>query len=333
MQEILDQNRNRLVPANVLALKSEEELRKGKVVQLVKEKKATIAVGGDTRTVVTRKPVAKTTSAPPEVCDFTAKTFNGEQTAMVPSRKALDIPVTRATFPIVPDLGMRYSGLTAMAEQNRPTSKSPEQSAEIRKEASFETVQPFRGEIVDSPESGKIVVVTGYHGLEKEWGQIVKEEFRKNVIDKDEKVAFLEIQDSPVETGEESPHVNSQIASFLQEVGNVEMVIDIHEHPGSQATRVRNQWSLTAEDEKVVDASTERIKDLRILPFDDYSRKKTGGQNIPYAISDPDLPQKGKEGYLKGQVTPQMQEAINNTLSFITNLANIQLKTSAKNKK
>ena len=190
-------------------------------------------------------------------------------------------------------------------------------------------IKPFRGEVVDYPGTGRVVVIIGYHSLERKWGQIVKEHFHQNVIDRGGKILFYEIQNSPIETGEESPVVDAQVSRFLKEAGNVEMVIDIHEHPEAKATRVRNQWSLTTENGDVASEARSRIRDLRVLPFDDYSRRKTAGQNIPYAITDPDLPSGGIDAYVKGQITPQVQKAINDTLSFVVNLSNIQLKVSS----
>lgn len=200
-------------------------------------------------------------------------------------------------------------------------------------EKKSEMMSPYKGEIVDYPGTGRIVVVIGYHKLEREWGQIVREQFQRSVKDDGQKAVFFEVQDSPVDTGKESPTVNAQIARFIEETGNVEMIIDIHEHPEAQATRVRNQWSLTTVDQQVINASKDKIKELRTLPFDDYSRRKTGGRNIPYAISDPDLPTGGKNSYSKGKVTPQMREAINDVLSFIVTLSNTQLESSSKKSK
>lgn len=196
-----------------------------------------------------------------------------------------------------------------------------------------EEIKPYRGEIIDRPGTGKVIVVLGYHRLEKGWGQIVRQQFQQNVADRGQKVLFCVIQDSPVATGEESQVVNTQIANFLNKTGDqVEIVIDVHEHPEAVATRVRNQWSLTTEDQDVIRMTASRIEGLRTLPFDSYSRRKTAGRNIPYAITDPDLPQGGVEAYLKGNVTPEMQEAINSNLAFITDLANIQLEVTSRNK-
>lgn len=192
-----------------------------------------------------------------------------------------------------------------------------------------ETVRPFKGEIVDYPGAGRVVVVTGYHRSERDWGQIIREQFQRNITDKGEKVVFFDVQDSPVDTGVESPTVDAQIAQFLRKVGNVEMVIDVHEHPGALTTVVRNSWSLTAENEQVAEEAKSKVNGLRILTFDDYSRRKTGGENVPYAITDPDLPKGGVDAYSRGEVTPQIQEAVNDTLSFIVNLSNIQLEPSS----
>lgn len=199
------------------------------------------------------------------------------------------------------------------------------------KPPSREAPQPFKGEIVDRPNTGNIVVFTGYHKLEERWGEIVRQQFGQNVTDDGNKVVFHKLQDPRrADTGEDSPYAAAEIAEFMKGVGKVEMVIDVHEHPGAHATLVRNMWSLTTEDPEVKQQAKGAINDLRTLPFDDYSRRRTGGTSIPYAITDPDLPSGGVDAYFNGNVTPQMQEAINDSVAFITSLANIQLEVSAK---
>lgn len=197
--------------------------------------------------------------------------------------------------------------------------------------SSHEIINPYVGEIVDYPGTGKIVVVIGYHSLEKEWGKLVREQFKRNVADHGQKVHFLEVN-SPVSTGEDSPALNAQIAECLRNSGEVEMVIDIHEHPESKATRVSNSWSLTTGNSEVSEKAKTAIRGLRVYPFDDYSRSRTGGKNIPYVISDPDLPQEAVDAALKGNISPEIQQALNDTMSLIVSISNIQLETSARGK-
>ena len=194
---------------------------------------------------------------------------------------------------------------------------------------SKDVLQKFKGEIENIPEAGKVVIIVGYHKLETAWGKVIEIEFRRNVKDVGEKVTFFEVSNPQrVETGEDSPLSNAEISNFIRQMGKVELVIDLHEHPGSVASRVRNSWSLKTGDQAVIDEAKSAVPDLRTLPFDDYSRKRTGGLNISYAITDPDLPSGGIDNYVSGEVTPEMQQAIDTNLKFIVQLANIGLRHS-----
>lgn len=199
----------------------------------------------------------------------------------------------------------------------------------LEQQISDETVWPFKGEIVDYPGTGKILVLIGYHKLEVMWGRAIKDQFEKNIQDQGRKVIFYELTDPQrAETGEDSRYANTEIARKMQEIGNVEMIIDLHEHPGALATEVRNSMSLTTGNPDVSKMAKEKIADLRTHHFDSYSRGKTGGEDVPYAITDPDLPKGGVDDYQQGKVSWQMQEALNDSLSFIVDLSNIQLANS-----
>lgn len=194
-----------------------------------------------------------------------------------------------------------------------------------------EEILPFRGEIVDYPGTGKILVLVGYHKLEVGWGRAIKDQFQKYIQDPGRHVTFYELTDQRrANTGDDSISANFEIMRKIDQMGSVEMVIDLHEHPGALATRVYNSWSVTTDNADVIQEAKVKIKELRTYPFDDHSRGRTARKNIPYAITDPDLPKGGVKDYENGVVSDQMQEALNDSLSFLVNLANIQLAASAK---
>lgn len=192
-------------------------------------------------------------------------------------------------------------------------------------------VRPFKGEIVDYPGTGIILVLIGYHKLEVDWGRLLKDQFEENIQDPGKKVTFYELTDPRrADTGEDSRVANYEITRKLNELGNVEMIVDLHEHPGAQAIKVHNSLSLTTENNDVISEAKVKINELRTYPFDDYSRRRTGERNIPYALTDPDLPKNGLKEYKEGIISPEMQQALNDSMFFLVNLANIQLTVSAK---
>jgi hypothetical protein len=194
----------------------------------------------------------------------------------------------------------------------------------------MEIPSPYKAEIVDVPSKGRIVVLLGYHKQERAWGQIIRDQFRQHITDRGNKIVFYELQDPRrADTGENSPYANAEVSRFLSKAGPVELVVDIHEQPGSKARTVHDSFSLTTDNQTVIEEAKAQVPSLRTLPFDDYSRSRTGGNNIPYSITDPDLPETGIAQYSVGVTTPEMRRAIDSSLHFFTSLANIHLEVLA----
>lgn len=205
------------------------------------------------------------------------------------------------------------------------TTGTPDTPSEV------EPVAPYTGEIIDRPGTGAVVVITGYHSLEQEWGELIQKEFKKQVTDKGKKILFLNITDSPVPTLEKSPEADQQILQFIEQTGNVELVIDIHYHPTLTGDGLDNYFR----EENVLFSEDDEIHQKvhsspGLITFPSYRTDRTGGKEVPYAVSDPYLPAGGIEAYNTGTVPPIMQKAINSTLSFMVDIANTHLESSAQ---
>lgn len=193
------------------------------------------------------------------------------------------------------------------------------------------TQTPLTGEISNFPDTGCVIVLTGYHKLEEAWGEIITTEFKKRMKDPGGKVTFYSVKHpNRTESSRDSSEALAEIAEFLKTCGKIELIIDIHNHLVAEGEQVRNVWSVCVEDQDTAKIIQETIDGIRILEFDAFSRERTGGESLPYAVSEPSLPSGSVEKYLAGDITSEMQEAINDTVCFITILANIILDASYK---
>lgn len=228
-------------------------------------------------------------------------------------------------------------------------------------------ITPYEGEIIDLPNTGVIVVITGYHSSEKLWGQIVREQFEKHITDRGRKVRFLEIQNDEVKTGVASPHSDKETRDFLRQLEaegiQVEAIIDVHCAPDLYYS----SGMPTEEAEDIIlvlmpnEHSTIQAKDalsgigiarrglsapepVRFYkdgsalvnyapPLNSLIEKNPLSRDVPLVLIDPRLPSPsgGLRDYARndGVLTSGLQKAVNSSLKFITRFSNLVLENSS----
>jgi len=165
-------------------------------------------------------------------------------------------------------------------------------------------IASYRGKIeAKNPEY--VLIVLGYHYLEKPWGKIFETEFRKNIIDHQGRVLFLDIQNNDILTGDDSPASNREIREFLSKFpGRIRLIIEIHEHLSDENKFSGNEWP----------------------PYWYQLDNRTGGdRSIKYTILDPYIPWFCIRDYFEcnQQIRiAEMQKAINETLCYTITIIN-----------
>ncbi|MBW2647507.1 MAG: hypothetical protein JRE23_15285 [Deltaproteobacteria bacterium] len=165
-------------------------------------------------------------------------------------------------------------------------------------------IAPYRGRI-EADRSGYVVIVLGYHYLEKPWGRIFKNEFQKNILDPQNRILFLEIQNNNILTGDDSPASNREIREFLANFqGKVRLVIEVHEHLSDASVFCGNEWP----------------------PYWYDLDNRTGADHrIKYTILDPCVPWFCIRDYFANNqriCLSEMQRAVNETLCYANRIIN-----------
>ena len=166
------------------------------------------------------------------------------------------------------------------------------------------TIVPYNG-IIQAQKQGHVLIVLGYHYLEKPWGRIFKNEFQKNISDPLNRILFLEIQNNDILTGDDSPTSNREIREFLQNFPHkVNLIIEIHEHLSDSSKFYGNDWP----------------------PYWYQLDNRTGGDHsIKYTILDPYIPWFCIRDYFESNQQirhSEMQKAINETLRHTVMIIN-----------
>ena len=169
------------------------------------------------------------------------------------------------------------------------------------------TIPPYKGTI-EAGQAGHVLIVVGYHYLEKPWGRIFRNEFQKHISDPQNRIHFLEIQNNEILTGDDSPASNREIHEFLAAFsGKVKLIIEIHEHLSDANKFYGNEWP----------------------PYWYQLDNRTGGDHtIKYTIIDPYIPWFCIRDYFEydQQIRlSEMQKAVNETPRHTVNIINVVL--------
>ncbi len=165
-------------------------------------------------------------------------------------------------------------------------------------------ITPYKGQIL-AEKTGFVLIVIGYHYLEKPWGRIFRNEFKRNIYDPQNRVKFLEIQNNDILTGDDSPASNAEIRNFVTRFpGKIPLIIEVHEHLSDSNTFFGNDWP----------------------PYWYQLKNRTGGDNsIKYTILDPYIPWFCIRDYFQSNYRirlAEMQKALNETLSYTVAIIN-----------
>lgn len=166
------------------------------------------------------------------------------------------------------------------------------------------TIPPYRGEIKPKT-SGDVMIVVGYHYLEKPWGRIFQNEFKKTIADPLGRIHFLEIQNNNILTGDDSLASNHEIQEFIKNFpGRIKLILEVHEHLSDSNTFSGNEWP----------------------PYWYQLDNRTGGDHsIKYTILDPYIPWFCIRDYFESNERirlPEMQKAVNETLRYTVTIIN-----------
>ena len=74
------------------------------------------------------------------------------------------------------------------------------------------------------------LVTIGYHGMEREWGKIVRDRFVAQYQDMDD-IIFHVVQcnlDENTSTGDPNPEADAEICGLIRGNGDIELLIDVH---------------------------------------------------------------------------------------------------------
>ena len=164
------------------------------------------------------------------------------------------------------------------------------------------SIIPYKGEI-KAKGSGHVLIVLGYHYLEKPWGRIFQNEFQKHISDPQNRIIFLEIQNNDILTGDNSPASNREIQGLLASFpGKVKLIIEIHEHLSDANKFYGSEWP----------------------PYWYQLDNRTGGDHsIKYTILDPYIPWFCIRDYFEGDQQirlSEMQKAVNETLRYTVDI-------------
>ena len=157
-------------------------------------------------------------------------------------------------------------------------------------------VDPLRIKI-QIPKGRKIGFSIGYHDLEKPWGRIFMDMFKKQVEYDENQVEFILVKNKNVPTGEDSPTSNKEIQEAVRKDG-ITNLIDIHEelsggnHYMDKIGGIGYKWY-------------------------DGERKDPNGQECTL---DPFVPTWMIEQYYEGRIYPQLQYAVNDQISTVAQL-------------
>jgi hypothetical protein len=165
-------------------------------------------------------------------------------------------------------------------------------------------IRPYKGKI-EAAHPGYVLIVIGYHYLEKPWGRIFRREFQRNVSDPQNRIRFLEIKNNDILTGDDSPASNHEIRDYLHTFpGKVVLVIEVHEHLSDASQFYGNEWP----------------------PYWYQLDNRTGGDHsIKYTILDPYIPWFCIRDYFEGKHRirlSEMQKAVNETIQYTVDIIN-----------
>jgi len=167
------------------------------------------------------------------------------------------------------------------------------------KKSELPTTKPYETSL-EMPKGVKIGIIIGYHHLEKPWGILFMNMFKKQVQFSSDEVEFIIIQNNHIPTGSDSHSSNLEISHSIHQQG-ITHIIDIHEQLSSLNHYMDN--------------------DIPGKKFND-SFRKAGRKNpngYEYTL-DPFIPLWSIEEYFNGNIYPQLQYAVNEQIKKIETL-------------
>lgn len=158
-------------------------------------------------------------------------------------------------------------------------------------------IEPYHAKL-DIPDGAKLLIVTGYHHLEKPYGRIFEKMFKEQAKFDPDKIVFLNIKNGDVLTGEESYRSNREIQEAMRQHG-ITHIIDVHE-------QVTNHKRYIAHN----------TPGMPVKWGEKYSRSANAGVAFEYTL-DAFIPTHHIELAQQGVIAPPFQHAINQDIKEI----------------